>query len=190
MRWCDNDDNVLMLLWLYFLMMIYDSCLNFLEHMFHVWSVCHFFRYPFLHSQDTNPIIVDRAVAAAAPLTPVCNGQQQKRKSPKQLRTLVISSLWMYLCGVQYINLTEEAIMSYDSLYHDLVYCALSSLRCIFLAAIIHFRFSLSWFCKLNIPSQSLTRNLEMMVSKRNLLFQGAILRFYVNLPGCNLISW
>lgn len=37
-------------------------------------------------SQVANPAMVDRAVAAAAPLTPVCRGQQQKRKSPKQFR--------------------------------------------------------------------------------------------------------
>ena len=33
-------------------------------------------------------------------------------------------------------------------------------------------------------PKKSLTWNLKMMVSKRNLLFQG-IFRFYVNLSGC-----
>ena len=87
-----------------------------------------FFRDPFLHCQDTNPIIVDRAVAAAAPLTPVCNGQQQKRKSPKQLRTLVISSLWMYVLfslihKYKFDNLTKQLIMSYDSLYNDLDLC-------------------------------------------------------------------
>ena len=32
---------------------------------------------------------------------------------------------------------------------------------------------------------QSLTWNLKMMVSKRNLLFQGLIFRFHVKLPGC-----
>jgi len=31
-----------------------------------------------------------------------------------------------------------------------------------------------------DLPSQSLTWNLKMMVSKRNLLFQGAIFRFHV----------
>ena len=35
------------------------------------------------------------------------------------------------------------------------------------------------------IHPQSLTWNLKMMVSKRNLLFQGLIFRFHVKLPGC-----
>ena len=35
------------------------------------------------------------------------------------------------------------------------------------------------------IPSRSLTWNLKMMVSKRNLLFQGLIFRFHVKLQGC-----
>ena len=34
---------------------------------------------------------------------------------------------------------------------------------------------------------QSLTWNLKMMVSKRNLLFQGLIFRFHVKLQGCSL---
>ena len=36
------------------------------------------------------------------------------------------------------------------------------------------------------IPSQSLTWNLKMIVSNRNLLFQGLIFRFHVKLQGCN----
>ena len=35
------------------------------------------------------------------------------------------------------------------------------------------------------VPSLKLTWNLKMMVSKRNLLFQGFIFRFHVSFPGC-----
>ena len=37
-----------------------------------------------------------------------------------------------------------------------------------------------------NYPPQKLTWNLEMMVSNRNLLFQGSIFRFHVCFGGCN----
>ena len=40
-----------------------------------------------------------------------------------------------------------------------------------------------------NLHPQSLTWNLKMMVSKRNLLFQGLIFRFHVKLPGCSGFS-
>ena len=36
---------------------------------------------------------------------------------------------------------------------------------------------------------QSLTWNLKMMVSNRNLLFQGLIFRFHVNLQGCTYFT-
>ena len=36
-----------------------------------------------------------------------------------------------------------------------------------------------------HIPPRKLTWNLKMMVSSKNLLFQGFIFRFHVNLPGC-----
>ena len=38
------------------------------------------------------------------------------------------------------------------------------------------------------LPPRKLTWNLKMMVSSRNLLFQGFIFRFHVSFPGCNLI--
>ena len=38
-----------------------------------------------------------------------------------------------------------------------------------------------------DIHPRSLTWNLKMMVSNRNLLFQGLIFRFHVNLQGCNM---
>lgn len=44
------------------------------------------------------------------------------------------------------------------------------------------------WWSPIDIwytPPQSLTWNLKKMVSTRNLLFQGAIFRFRVNLQGC-----
>ena len=41
----------------------------------------------------------------------------------------------------------------------------------------------------LRIHPQSLTWNLKMMLSKRNLLFQGLIFRFHVKLQGCNVSS-
>ena len=39
---------------------------------------------------------------------------------------------------------------------------------------------------KKRLHPQKLTWNLEMMVSNRNLLFQGSIFRFHVNFWGCN----
>ena len=39
---------------------------------------------------------------------------------------------------------------------------------------------------QIRILSQNLTWNLKMMVWKMIFLFQGCILRFHVNLPGCN----
>ena len=49
------------------------------------------------------------------------------------------------------------------------------------------FELMLTMSCNImNIHSQSLTWNLKMMVSKRNLLFQGLIFRFHVNLWGCS----
>ena len=48
-----------------------------------------------------------------------------------------------------------------------------------------------AWYCSLHkneyIHSQSLTWNLKMVVSKRNLFFQGLIFRFHVKLQGCRL---
>ena len=35
------------------------------------------------------------------------------------------------------------------------------------------------------VPPRKLTWNLKMMVSNRNLLFQGFIFRFHVSFPGC-----
>ena len=40
------------------------------------------------------------------------------------------------------------------------------------------------------VPPRKLTRNLKMMVSNRNLLFQGFIFRFHVSFPGCMSDSW
>ena len=37
----------------------------------------------------------------------------------------------------------------------------------------------------LQVPPRKLTWNLKMMVSNRNLLFQGFIFRFHVSFPGC-----
>ena len=55
-------------------------------------------------------------------------------------------------------------------------------------------------FQYLTYPPRKLTWNLKMMVSSRNLLFQGFIFRFHVSFPGCNyqdmnhaqslLLSW
>ena len=38
------------------------------------------------------------------------------------------------------------------------------------------------------IPHQNLSWNLKMMVSKRNLLFQGLLFRFHVKFLGCNIL--
>ena len=40
------------------------------------------------------------------------------------------------------------------------------------------------------IHPQKLTWNLEMMVSNRNLLFQGSIFRFHVCFGGCNVLGF
>ena len=42
----------------------------------------------------------------------------------------------------------------------------------------------------LKLPPRKLTWNLKMMVSNRNLLFQGFIFRFHVCFPGCNRIKF
>ena len=39
---------------------------------------------------------------------------------------------------------------------------------------------------KLQLLPRKLTWNLKMMVSNRNLLFQGVVFRFHVSFPGCN----
>ena len=40
------------------------------------------------------------------------------------------------------------------------------------------------------LPPRKLTWNLKMMVSNRNLLFQGFIFRFHVSFPGCSFLSF
>ena len=42
---------------------------------------------------------------------------------------------------------------------------------------------------QIEIPPLKLTWNLKMMVSNRNLLFQGFIFRFHVSFPGCRTMS-
>ena len=60
---------------------------------------------------------------------------------------------------------------------------------------ITHWTKILGWSCQVpetssnrffGVPPRKLTWNLKMMVSNRNLLFQGFIFRFHVSFPGCN----
>ena len=49
---------------------------------------------------------------------------------------------------------------------------------------------SIHWRHPESLHTQSLTWNLRMMVSKRNLLFQGLIFRFHIKLQGCQGFSF
>ena len=50
-------------------------------------------------------------------------------------------------------------------------------------------RFGSVLFGRTNVLPRNLTWNLKMMVSKRNLLFQGLLFRFHVKFQGCSLIA-